>query len=153
MRNSDYCCAHNAALDDSRRFGTIAQANDAAKTAGRPRRPREIELIEQVAEEKREELRAVYADGLVAGRAVVVGTGPKARLEIVPDHPHRLNTAKEIMDRLHGKPAANGETHNGTTLVNINLITDDSLRESAERLREDLAASRTVESRGLGAGS
>jgi hypothetical protein len=38
-----------------------------------------------------------------ATRHVVVGNGPTAHVEEVPDIPTRLAAAKEVMDRTHGK--------------------------------------------------
>lgn len=115
--------------------------------AGRPRRPREIELIQDVAEEFRDQLRAVYSEGLTATRSVVVWTGETATVEEVPDHGHRLKTAQEIQDRLHGKPRASTDVA-ATVDVNLNLVTDGDLRERAADLRRRLAASRPVKSGG-----
>jgi hypothetical protein len=43
-------------------------------------------------------------DDSSAERAVVVGTGPKARLEFAADHPTRLRAVAEALDRAYGKP-------------------------------------------------
>lgn len=42
---------------------------------------------------------------LDAERAVVVGTGPKARVEIVPDMELALKAIREIYDRAEGRPS------------------------------------------------
>ena len=98
LRDEDFCLAHSP-----RKAEIAPDFQGRQPGAGRPKRPREIDLIEQVAEEKREELRAVYSEGLVADRAVVVGQGPTAHVEHVPDHPHRHRVAESMIDRLHGK--------------------------------------------------
>lgn len=75
----------------------------AQEGSGRPRRPRLSELYAEVAEEKREEIRAVLDRGLKAKRAVVVGNGPSAHVEEVEDIPTQLKTVAEITDRTDGK--------------------------------------------------
>lgn len=95
LTDSDVCMSHSDA-QTKKEMGF--------EHAGRPRRPREIELIQEVAEEFKGKLRQVYTDGLSATRHVVVGNGPEAHVEEVPDMPQRLKTAAEILDRLHGKP-------------------------------------------------
>ena len=108
QKEGDYCLAHaSAEVRDS--VGFIARNGK----GGRPRRPREIELIQEVAEQFRAALREVYATGLTAERAVVVGNGPSAHVEMVPDLPHRLAVAKEINDRLHGRPRQQTEITGG----------------------------------------
>lgn len=97
---TDRCIAHS-----SRELQETAGFGGAQPGAGRPRRPREIELIEQVAEEYRDELRRVLVEGLTAEAPVVVGGNSKdAHVEMVPDHRQQLATFREIVDRLHGRP-------------------------------------------------
>lgn len=133
LRGKDFCFAHDEESKASGRFG----GPEHGKLGGRPRRPREIELIQQVAEEKKAQLRAVYVDGLEADRAVVVGNGPSAHVEHVADHPHRLRTAESILDRLHGKPAttidANVQQH--TLQVNLDASDPDTRGLIADLLR------------------
>src|ERR1017187_5555786 len=78
LRDSDYCLAH---ADEETRASTGFGGADAGALGGRPRRPREIELIQEVADEFKDELRAVYSDGLTAVRGIVVGDGENARVE------------------------------------------------------------------------
>lgn len=46
-----------------------------------------------------------WAEGLDAERPVVVGNGPHARMEMVPDHGERRQSGKQIWEALYGKPA------------------------------------------------
>lgn len=93
---------------------------------GRPRRPREIELILEVAEEFREQLRAVFSDGLVADMPILVGDGEGAQhVESVPDHRHRLATSREINDRLHGRPRQTMDVNSESRHLQVNLDMSD----------------------------
>lgn len=148
LKDSDYCLAH--ADGETRALIGFGGAENGA-LGGRPRRPREIELIQEVAEEFRDDLRAVYSEGLTAERGVVVGDGENARVEYVADHSHRLRTAQEIQDRLHGKPRSTNDVAAHVD-VNLNLVTDGDLREQAAALRRGLAANRPVKPSGLDAG-
>jgi len=103
-----------------------------------------------VADERKDDLRRVFSDGLRATRGIVVWDGDQgAHVQFVPDNSHRLATAKEILDRLHGKPAPAGEMPTQMS-VNFNLVSDHALRERAADLRRDLAAERTIEPGRLG---
>lgn len=143
LRDHNYCRAHDPQLPATRRFGSAEQASAAGKLGGRPRRPREIDLIQEVAEERKAELRAVFTDGLVANRSVVVGDGKYAHLESMPDHAHRLKVAAEMLDRLHGKPRAAGDSVDQSVTVQVALVTDPQLRDAARVLRQRVAASRS----------
>ena len=143
LAGSDKCLAHSDAQTRTD-LHFVSQ--------GRPRRPREIELVQEVADEFKAQMRAVLTDGLVADRAVVVGNGPTAYVETVPDHPQRLATFKEIIDRLHGKPQQTTTIDSHGPLVNLNLVTDGILRTEAADLRRRLALDRAVEPRGFDVG-
>ncbi len=41
---------------------------------------------------------------LDAERAIVVGNGPTASVEMVPDHGERIKAANALLDRRYGKP-------------------------------------------------
>lgn len=119
--------------------------------AGRPRRPREIELIQEVADEYRQELRDVFSDGLIAERGVVVGDGEHARVEYVTDNSHRLATAKEILDRLHGKPTQRVDVPPAVNIESFQaLIVDPDARLLAAELRRRVAHGRALQPGGAG---
>ena len=142
-KGTDRCSAHTADLPDSQRFGSVAQANEAGKLGGRPRRPREIELIQEVADEFKDELRAVYSDGITATRAVIVGMdGGEQRVEYVPDHQQRLATAREIQDRLHGRPRQTMDVNAQSQHLAVHVdMSDPRAREAiADVLRSRPAA-------------
>jgi hypothetical protein len=76
---------------------------------GRPRKPRVVEVLrEQVEAEIQDWLRPLY-EAREATTAVVVGTGPKAHLEVVPDYRVRLQAAREVLDRIYGRPTTHAE--------------------------------------------
>lgn len=140
----DFCVAHTTNPEKSITKHLVPGPHPGG---GRPRRPREIELLQRVADEKVAELKAVYSDGLVADKSLVVGNGPSAHLELVPDHPHRHRVAESIIDRLHGKPTPAGADAQAGALVNINLIADPNVRESFADIRARLGSSRAIQSR------
>lgn len=71
-------------------------------------------------------------EALDADRPVVVGNGPGARMELVPDHDVRIKAANTIMDRIHGKPAQEISGPDGGPLFG-SLVPDlaDSLKKLA----------------------
>jgi hypothetical protein len=68
--------------------------------------------------------------GLSAERALVVGTGPKARLETAPDPEMVLKTIREVFDRTDGRPTQRQEIKGEFTHLN-----EDEYREEVTRLR------------------
>jgi hypothetical protein len=106
LKGREYCRAHDPATPPAARFGTSEQATAAGKQGGRPRNPRPAEVLRERIEDRIDAILDPLFDGLTAERAVVVGTGPGARLEMVVDHPTRLSASREIMDRVEGRPTA-----------------------------------------------
>jgi hypothetical protein len=99
VQDNGFCFSHQPAeVRESKGFSA-----EAGHLGGRPRRPRLSELYAEVAEEKREEIRAVLDRGLQAKRSVVVGNGPTAHVQEVEDIPTQLKTVAEITDRTDGK--------------------------------------------------
>lgn len=72
--------------------------------AGRPPRPRVIDLYRERVAAEADEWWQVLTDAREAQRAVVVGDGEHARLEFYDDHPTRLKAFRESHDRVFGKP-------------------------------------------------
>ena len=144
--DGDLCISHSdRETQDRLGFGGPQEGS------GRPRRPREIELIQEVAEEMREQIRQVWRDGIQATRHVVVGNGPSAHLEEIPDQTERRHTIEAINDRLHGKPTVQADIAAAVD-VNLNLVTDNDLRDQLATVRRRLAAARPVKPSGPDAG-
>jgi hypothetical protein len=97
--------------------------------SGRPRKPREIDVIREWIEERTGEIAAaLWVTAFTAERAVVVGNGPTAHIVMVPDEPIRLASRKELLDRGYGRPQQSAE---------ITVIAQDQVdREIAELLRK-----------------
>lgn len=100
LHGGDFCMAH-ADAKTRESAGFIARNGK----QGRPRKPTVIEAIREKVEAQADEVVAkLWHMANNAERAVVVGTGPQARVEIVPDHDLRLKALRELLDRSHGKP-------------------------------------------------
>jgi hypothetical protein len=71
-------------------------------------------------------------DALDADRPVVVGNGPHATVEMVPDHDTRMKAAEAILNRLYGKPtvAVTGED-GGPLRIGADATTLEMLRKLA----------------------
>ena len=50
LKAKDFCSAHDPSLPDSARFGSHAQAKEAAKLAGRPPMPKPTDIARQLVE-------------------------------------------------------------------------------------------------------
>ena len=72
---------------------------------------------------------------------MVVGTGPKARVETVPDIPTRMRAANAVLDRVYGKAKQSVDvaevTPNRFADKSIEEI-DAELAEWDERFRQEL---------------
>jgi hypothetical protein len=106
--------------------------------AGRKPVPKPTELmtrkLEELVEQNIEQWAKAYVDGLNADRAVVVGNGPTAHVENVPDIPTRINAAEKLNDRILGKPRQSVE-HTGadggpiqTANLNLSVLSAVELR-------------------------
>jgi hypothetical protein len=84
------------------------------------------ELCERLAELNDDAIRAL-TDALAADRALVVGQGPTAWVATAPDHAVRLSAAKELWDRLYGRPSQTTrlEAGGGGVLLAAVLPPDD----------------------------
>jgi len=104
----------------------------AGGTARRKVQPKEVlrdqleELRGRLAELDGEAVRAL-TEALGADRALVVGNGPTAWVATAPDHAVRLSAAKELWDRLYGRPAQTTrlEAGGGGVLLAAVLPPDD----------------------------
>jgi hypothetical protein len=116
--SGDYCRQHDQDLPDFARIG------GAQPGAGRPRKPRVVDVILASITERAAEIDAGLWEATKAERAVVVGSGESARVEMVPDWPTRLAAYRELMDRGHGRPRQVAEV----TVINDALL-EQKVRE------------------------
>jgi len=150
LKGREFCRAHDPETPSAARFGTVEQATAAGKQGGRPRNPRPSEVLRDRIDDRIDEVLAPLFDGLTAERAVVVGTGPGARLEMVVDHPTRIAAAREVMDRVEGRPTAKAAIagqieHTGRK----EAMLDAAIEAELARLTESVVAEGTDE--GFGA--
>jgi hypothetical protein len=109
--------------------------------AGRPRKPRVVDVIRERIEQDMEPVIAALVDALSADRGVVVGAGESAELELLPDHAARIAAARELLDRAYGRARqaleVTGEDGGPIELADAGLdlrkLTDDEL-EALQRL-------------------
>lgn len=104
--------------------------------------PRLTEVLSREVEERAEEIIGRLFKGLYAERAVVVGTGPKARVEIVDDQYMVLKTIREVYDRYEGRPLVRSEgklEHRSGDHMDREI---ERLLGEVERLTEKLAEER-----------
>ena len=96
--------------------------------AGRPRNPSKVEVLREKLEAEWDEWFGVLTEARNATRHVVVGNGPTAHVEEIPDLPTRLAAFREIMDRAHGKPKQTAEVSGnvGVTLADLAGLVDDA---------------------------
>jgi hypothetical protein len=127
QRANAYCRAHDPELADEERFGSKEQSSAAGIAGGgRPRKPSPSALLRERIEADIERLLAPYPDALVAVR----GEGE-------PDHNTRMRAAREVFDRVYGKPRKEGEEvteEEGMTKTTWDLrrLTDEELRTLRE---------------------
>jgi hypothetical protein len=71
--------------------------------AGRKKKPTPTEALRERVEGEIDKWIVPFEEGLSAERALVVGTGPEAHIETVPDIPTRMKAAESVLDRLYGR--------------------------------------------------
>lgn len=102
IEGTDLCISHSPkAVQANVGFGG---AENGAKGGSARKVPKLTEVLRERVEDRAEEIIDKLLDGLDATRAVVVGTGPKARVEIVPDQDQVRKTVADIYDRFEGRP-------------------------------------------------
>lgn len=129
----DTCISHSSkATQADAGFGG---AENGAKGGEARRVPKLTELLKQRVEEQADEILDRLFAMLDAERAVVVGTGPKARVEIVSDPELALRAIREIYDRAEGRPKSVSEFSGEVTHRSA-----EKIDREVERLTERLAA-------------
>jgi hypothetical protein len=122
----DVCIAH--ADEQTKAKLGFGGAENGAK-GGKPRKLRTVDLMREWVEDHPEAF-GVIKDALKAEKAVVVGTGPTAALEMVPDWPTRIVAFRELMDRSYGRPVQASE---------VTVITEDVIDQAIRDLEAELA--------------
>jgi hypothetical protein len=100
LTGSDYCVAHS----DAETRASMGFTPDAGKLGGRPPNPRPAEILRQRIEADIDKWYDVLIEAREAERAVVVGHGEHAEVEMVPEYGTRLAAFREALDRAWGKP-------------------------------------------------
>lgn len=125
MKDRDVCLAHaDEETRGSARFGGPQPGS------GRPPAPRAVDLLRERMEADLDQVLGPLWDALVADRAIVVGNGPQAYVENVPDHGVRITAVREMLDRSYGKPKqqteVTGEIRSGP-IMDLSRLSDDEL--------------------------
>jgi hypothetical protein len=124
--SGDYCRKHDLLLPASARLQGLQPGGE----KGRPPKRRVVDVILDRIEEKVDELFDILWEAAHAERAVVVGNGPTAFVEMVPDHPTRKAAVAEMLDRGYGRPKQSSE---------VTVITQDAIDVAIERMERELA--------------
>jgi hypothetical protein len=123
-----FCISH---ADKATRAKAGFGGSENGRKGGEAKRvPKLTELLRAEVEERAEEIIAKLFMGLAAQRAIVVGTGPRARLEFAPDPEMALKTIREIYDRYEGRPMQRQEVKG-----EITHLEQEEYREQVARLR------------------
>lgn len=112
-------------------------SENARKGGEATRVPKLTELLREKVEARAEEIVEKLLDGLEAQKGLVVGNGPDAYVEMVPDRSEVARTLREIWDRLEGRPKTHTELSGS-----IDHRGRDQLVREVERLTERLAEAR-----------
>jgi hypothetical protein len=124
LTDNDYCRAHDPLLPAESRFGSTQQAREAATGVER-RYPRLREVAERKLEAKADRIVDAQLEALDATRAVVVGDGADAYVEMVPDFLTRLRAGDTLMSRALGKPAQEQTIHADHKVLAVNFDASD----------------------------
>lgn len=120
LKDQDTCLAH---ADKKTR-----DATGFAITGGRPPNPRAVDVLRERIEQDIDKVLNPLWDALDADRGVVVGNGPSAHVDYVPDFSARIAAARELLDRGYGKPKQTSEVSGslGVTLADLAGLVDDA---------------------------
>jgi hypothetical protein len=120
----NWCRQHDQDLPDSARIG------GAQPGAGRKPRPRVVDIIRERIDDRAGEVFDALWGALKAERAVVVGNGPSAHVEMVPDYATHIAAARELLDRGYGRPKQSSE---------VTVITQDMIDRAIIDLEAEVA--------------
>lgn len=127
----DVCIAHaSKEVRASRGFGGVQPGG------GRPAAPRVVDVIRERIEQEIDDWYQVLLDARDAEKAVTIGYGEHAHMELVPDYALRLAAFREAMDRAYGRPKQQTEVSGpGGGPIDLRGLSDDELRATAAELR------------------
>lgn len=125
-----YCRSHDPDLAAAGVSKIPAGFGGPQPGSGRPRKPRAVDVLKDWMEDHIDETLAPLKAGLTATKMVVVGNGPGARLEEVPDNATRIACARELLDRGYGRPRQT---------VDAVVVTDEDLLERIAQMEGELA--------------
>ncbi len=138
VRKGRTTCISHASKAEQAEAGFGGAEN--GRKGGEARRvPKLTELLRQRVEEQADEILNKLFEMMDAQRAVVVGTGPKAHVEFVPDMELALRAIREIYDRAEGRPKSVSEFKGEVTHRNAEKI-DREVERLTERLAEQMTA-------------
>lgn len=135
LHDGDFCLAH--ADEETRESAGFGGAQEGA---GRPARPRVVDVIRERIEADVEKVISVLEEALEATRPVVVGSGEHAEVEMVTDYVVRIHAARELLDRAYGKPKQQTEVTGADggpvqTTTDVDIADPESRRLLGELLR------------------
>ena len=134
LSDSSFCLAH-ADQETRERTGF----GGAQPRAGRPPLPRPHEALREKVEADIDRWLAPYERARDAKRAVVVGSGRNARIELVDDHATQLRAADAVLDRIYGKARTSVEIKDLDEKISAQKSIEEIerfLEEHDEQLRE-----------------
>lgn len=99
LTGTDRCLAHS---DDETR--NSLQFVGGGPGSGRPKNPRAVDVLRDRIERDIDKVLNPLWEALDATSGVVVGNGPSAEVEILPDYRTRIAAARELLDRGYGRP-------------------------------------------------
>ncbi len=134
LTGSDYCRAHDPQLPAESRFGSPEQAREAATGVER-RYPRLRETVARKLEAKADRIIDAQIEALDATRAVVVGEGEDAHVEVFPDFLTRLRAGDTLTSRALGRPH---QTTDATVRSESISVAFDAADPETRRLLGDL---------------
>lgn len=136
-----WCRQHDEDLPDSARIG------GAQEGAGRPKKPRVVDVLKERIEAEVDQWLDVLQDARVAVKVVgIVGEGEMAEPVEVEDHAVRLKALSIALDRVYGRPRQEITGADGQPLqlevTGAAILSDPDARKHAAGLRKRVGASR-----------
>ncbi len=143
----EWCRQHDPNLPDKARIG------GAQPGAGRPRKPRVVDVLRDRIEDEVDQWLDVLQDARVAVKVVgVLGEGEMAEPIEVEDHAVRLKALSIALDRAYGRPRQEVSGPDGAPLqlevTGAAILSDADARKHAAGLRKRVGVARAEQSGG-----